>query len=721
MNASNSYAPRVWLTTFWLCLCLAAPLNSYAYVGPGAGFAFVSSFFILFFAFILAFATLLTWPLRWAFKALLRMRRARRGRMKRVVVLGLDGQDPELTEQWMTEGRLPNFARLRDEGSFHRLGTTLPAESPVAWSSFQTGCNPGKHRIFDFLVPNHQAMTPELSSANVRSNPRSLRIGPYAIPLGKPRIQLGRRSEPFWQILSRYGIFSSILRVPITFPPDKFDGVLLSAMCLPDLRGSQGTYFYFTSDPDETRNLTSGELHRLHSAGDIYQGYFPGPRNTMHRDQPEMTIAFSVEVDQANPEQATLSMGKETQPLRIKQYTPYIRLQYAAGLGVKVHGLCRIMLLETRPHVRLYVTPIQIDPEKPALPISYPYTYSVYLAKQQGAYSTLGVAEDTSALNEGIIDEEAFLAQCQSIHHERETMFFDSLEKTPQGVVACVFDITDRLQHMFFRFHDQNHPACPDSGAETYRGQLLALYEQMDELLGRVRQKLDDDTLLLVMSDHGFKPFRRGVNLNRWLFENGYLHLQPGVQSLDMLQGVDWSQTTAYALGFGGIYINRAGRESKGIVKQEDAGRIKEEIRAGLFQLFDEQQQQSPIREVYDTQKTYRGPYVNDAPDLMVGFQVGYRASWATVTGGMGESLIEDNTRPWSGDHNMNPGDVPGMLFSNRALDAESPHITDLAPTILDVFGIHPPAHMDGRAIHFQKAAQTNAPEQPSSTHPLGD
>lgn len=708
MNKKKTYFQRIVFTAcFALSVLLLTPSVSEAYIGPGAGFAFVSSFFILFIAFILAIFTLLTWPIRWMLKAILKSRRMSHSRVKRVVIVGLDGQDPELTQQWMDEGLLPNFKRLSEQGAFTKLKTTLPAESPVAWSSFQTGCNPGKHHIYDFLVPNRKAMVPELSSANVRTSPRILKLGKYNIPLGRPSISLGRKSQPFWSILSQYGIFSSILRVPITFPPEKFDGVLLSAMCLPDLKGSQGTYFYYTSNIDEKHDLISGTQLLLIQQNGKVCGNISGPENTMLEDAPEMEIPFEIKVDANHPNLAEIRLNGKIHCLKLNETTPYIRLAFHAGLGQKVYGLVRFRLLETSPHIRLYMTPIQIDPEKPALPISYPYTYAVYLAKQQGAFSTLGVAEDTSALNEGIIDEEAFLEQCQTIHAEREAMFFDALQKTPRGVTACVFDITDRMQHMFFRCMDDCHPANLNRPVEPYREQFKKLYMQMDDLVGRVMKEIDQNSVLIVLSDHGFKPFKRGVNLNRWLMENGYLALKENAASDDMLQAVDWNKTKAYAVGFGGIFINQKGRERDGIVALEQVETLKQEIAEKLCRLVDVKHNTNPVKVVYDRNKAYSGPYTGDAPDLVAGFQVGYRVSWSSITGGIGESVIEDNTRPWSGDHNMNPPDVPGMLFCNQPITKDEPDIMDIAPSVLDLFGIPIPGYMDGKSL-FTKIETTN-------------
>src|SRR5262245_42315006 len=295
---------------------LLYPPTAHAYLGPGAGFTIVSTFFVLFAALASAFVVLLTWPFRWVLKRIFRPKRAGRSRARRVVIVGLDGQDPELTEKWMNEGLLPNFSRLRQAGSFARLGTTLPAESPVAWSSFQTGCNPGKHRIYDFLVPNRKSLMPELSSANVTAPARTLRLGKYRIPLGRPSIAAGRKSESFWSILSKFGVFSAVLRVPITFPPERFDGVLLSAMNVPDVKGSQGTYFYFTTDPDDKRALISGQQCPLEAIEGGAKGELPGPQNTLRKDGGELRIPFSILTARNGASVAQLRLPDQTVELR---------------------------------------------------------------------------------------------------------------------------------------------------------------------------------------------------------------------------------------------------------------------------------------------------------------------------------------------------------------------------------------------------------------------
>jgi predicted AlkP superfamily phosphohydrolase/phosphomutase len=676
-------------------IVLAVAATADAYVGPGAGIALGSSLLSLVVATILALFVAVTWPARWVLMRLRRRRAAAARRVRRVIVLGLDGQDPELTERFMAEGLLPNFTRLAGLGSYHRLRTTLLAESPVAWSSFQTGCNPGKHRIFDFLVPNRRSYLPELCSARVDAPARVLRAGPIRIPIGRPRIRTGRRSVPFWKILGEHGVFSTVLRVPITFPAEPFHGLLLSAMSVPDLRGTQGTYHCFSSDSTAGPPLLNGDRLTLRLAGDWATGIIPGPADPF---RPSASLSLEFRLHLAG-DSAVLHAGAIQQPLVTGQHSPWVPLVFTTAVGSRVHGIARFCLVSTTPHVALYVTPVNLDPDHPAVPISHPTHYASYLARTQGRFSTLGLAEDTSALNEAVIDEDMFLDQVRLVHHERERMYFDALDNTREGVAVCVFDITDRIQHMFFRHLDPTHPA--NRGRNSRHADAIPrLYREMDELVGRTMERIDDDTVLIVMSDHGFKPFTRAVNLNSWLYAHGFLALKQPPTGTDMFADVDWSKTLAYAVGFGGIYLNLAGRESQGIVTPgADAHEVMGRIRDGLLRLFDEREEVAPVRQVYAAADVYSGPYVADAPDLIVGFRPGYRVGWLSVTGGVSDTVIEDNDRCWSGDHNFNPADVPGVLFCNRRIDADSPGIMDIAPTILDLFGIGVPAHMDGVSL----------------------
>jgi predicted AlkP superfamily phosphohydrolase/phosphomutase len=363
----------------------------------------------------------------------------------------------------------------------------------------------------------------------------------------------------------------------------------------------------------------------------------------------------------------------------------------------------------------LYVSPININPEKPALPIGYPAAYPVYLAKQQGSYATLGLAEDTWGLSEEALNDAEFLQQLRDIEVEREAMFFDALSKVSEGLVVCVFDGPDRLQHMFWRYHDPDHPARPAYAPTGSEHAIADLYRRMDHLVGRTMQRCTDDgTVLLVLSDHGFNSFRRGIDLNRWLEQEGYLCVDDARRGDQYLAGVDWSRTRAFAIGLTGIFLNLRGRFARGIVERSEAECLRAEIARKLATLVDPQTNGRAIRHVYQAPVAYRGPYTEAAPDLIVGYETGYRVSWDAVVGRTSNEVFRDNHKAWSGDHCVDPSVVPGVLFCNREIHAEHPRLLDLAPTILRLFGIHAPDYMDGQALEIASHRPTLSPGVPA-------
>jgi predicted AlkP superfamily phosphohydrolase/phosphomutase len=674
------------------------PSVAHAYIGPGAGFAFLTSFLVLFATFFLAFIFFLTWPIRFAIKKIRHRGKGIKGDVDRVIVVGFDGLDPDILEDLMSKQKLPNIAGVIEKGGFRRMMSTCPPISPVAWSSFSTGVNPGKHNIFDFLAPERKTYLSKLSSADIRPPTKWLPLGKYRLPLNKPSYRPLRKSKPFWTVLSENEIFSSVIRVPITFPPDEFGGVLLSSLCVPDLRGTQGSFSYFTTDEAAIGDFTGGFAFGLESENGGFRGELTGPENIMVEGSPPLKLAFKLVPDESG-RAADLTVGKETCRLEMGKHSPWVTLEFSPGLGIKVRGICRFILQSLTPHVQLYATPINIDPEKPAMPISHPFYYSVYLSKLLGPYATLGLAEDTWALNERIIDESQFIEQSYLINDERERMLFNELDKVRKGAVVCVFDITDRLQHMLWRYIDPKHPANRDKESDLHKNAIEELYKKADEIVGRVLAYVDDRTALVVMSDHGFKSFRRGVNLNSWLRKEGYLFLENGDESGEWFDGVDWTRTKAYALGLGGIFVNVKGREAKGIVEPEDVPNLVMELKDLLTGLKDDATGEVAINTAYDTREVYSGPYVVEGPDLVIGYNAGHRASWDGVTGKVTGEVFTDNTRAWSGDHCIDPECVPAVLISNRKITADRPSIQDVAPSILSLFGVGVPPYMDGRAV----------------------
>ncbi|MDD8020377.1 MAG: alkaline phosphatase family protein [Acidobacteriota bacterium] len=692
------FLKRAYLEVF---LILSMVSVAEAYIGPGAGFAFLSSFLIFFLTFFLAIFSLLSWPFRWLFRLLRGQKAYQNSQVDKVIILGYDGFDPDLAEKFMAEGKLPVFSQLKKQGTFKKLKTTTPAISPVAWSSFMTGCDPSKHNIFDFLSRNPKTYLPDLSSARISPPSKYLKLGKHRIPLGRPEIKLLRKSQPFWKILGEKGIFSSILRIPITFPPEKFSGHLLSGMCLPDLKGSQGTFLFYTTNPERIKKKEGGESLLVERQGKMIKTFIPGPENSLLKKPEEIKIPLLIKFGD-NPEQAEIEVSGQRFRMQKGVFSPWIKLSFPAGLGVKIKALARFYLLSTSPHFELYVTPLNIDPEKPALPVSHPFIYSSYLAKLLGSYATLGEANDTWALNEGVLPENAFLDLAYTFHQETEKILFNALSKTRKGLVACWFETSDSLQHMFFRYLDKTHPACQATchlkdGASVIEN----LYKKMDELTGQVLTQGDERTCLIIMSDHGFKSFRRGVNLNSWLYLNGYLNLKDGAAtSEEWFKQVDWTRTRAYGLGLAGLYINLRGREAQGVVEPgEEYQQLKKELVEKLSGLKDPDLGTAAIHRLVDTEKIYHGPYRQEAPDLIVAYNEGYRVSWDSVTGRVNQKVIEDNLKAWSGDHCLDPDLVPGVFFSNFKFDIDQPSIMDIAPTVLDLFGIDRPSYFDGQSF----------------------
>ena len=678
-----------------------------AYIGPGAGFALGGSFLFALAGILLAFLAVLAWPVRVVIRSLRGRGRLKNAKARRVVVLGLDGLDPVITKKMMDEGQLPNLIRLKDEGGFRPLGTTWPAMSPVGWSTFATGVDPSGHNIFDFLSRDKATHMPVLSSTRLSAKPAK-KIGPVTLPGGGHKFELLKRSKPFWKTCAEAGVESSILRIPITFPPDKFGGKMLSAMCVPDLRGTQGTFSHYTQPglKIEDGRTTGGVRMDLEPDGDNkWTARLLGPDKPDGTGSMEATINVTVD---PGSRQATFTLAGETFILGPGEYSEWIPVGFGGGTR-KAHGICKIRITGFEPGFSFYVSPLHIDPRQPAMPISNPPHYSMALSRLQGRFATLGLAEDTWALNERVLDEQAFLDQAYSIHEERKAQFFHALDRQPEGVVSVVFDATDRIQHMFFRYLDADHPANRGKDTEIHKDAIFDLYRKADELVGETLEKMGKSDALLIVSDHGFKQFKRGVNLNSWFRENGYLFLKTDPKEGPLpeipedkrseVEDIDWPRTRAYTNGLAGYYLNIKGRERDGNVEPEHALALKNEINDKLRGLPDPEGDSEAITELWAGEDIYHGPYRENGPDVIVGYKPGYRTDWDAAVGAVTSTVISDNTRSWSGDHCMDPRQVPGVLFSTIPFASTRPNLVDMAPSVLDLLGLTAPGHMTGRSI----------------------
>ncbi len=674
---------------------------------------------------------------------------------QKVIIVGFDGVSPYLLEPWAEQGLLPNVRKLMRLGGYRRLGTTNPPESPVAWASFDTGCNPGKHGIFDFLRRDPKTYVPSIAIAQPK-RPRFL-FG--LVPISPPGAICGRQGKTFWKIASEHGIRTTVLLAPVSFEPETLEGGhILSGLGVPDLRGTQGTYHYFStrlSDVEAGDTEMGGKLVRLEFHGNVARAQVQGPWNPVLLQEKEQLTRNLARLDDRitssaasarrlaslNEERAELVRRKaelesrrpvlvspiafrrtgaseivvEVSDRRIAlkpgQWSAFVPIEFDVTPIVSANGIARFYLESVSPQVSVYMTPINIDPTDPVLPISHPNRFSREIAERIGLFKTQGWAIDTMALNEGKLSDETFLQDAVSTFEARKRMLHYALNDIPFNLLFMLFSGTDRIQHAFFRLLDKGHPLFDAALASRLHNPILDSYRRMDAVIGELLAKIGPDTTLLVLSDHAFHSFRRGVNLNTWLVRNGYMRFSGASKSDYNLEGlfgrgdfwpnVDFERTRAYSLGLGQIYINLKGREAFGTVSKGPEYRsLKKEIIARLSGLMDPKTGDVAIRTVYDRDDIYFGPAFNDAPDLQVAMASKYRVSWQSTLGGISKDVFVDNNRKWSGDHcSLDVAISPGILLCNRRIVTRRPTILDLAPTALSILGIAPPAYMDGKSI----------------------
>lgn len=570
----------------------------------------------------------------------------------RVIVLGFDGLSPKLFERWAAKGYLPNLDKLAKNGGYSHLATTLPPHSPIAWASFATGMNPDKHGIRDFIQRDPQSYELSLSSSKISKR-------------GKPEEVLN--SPRWWQIASEESVNSDILFCPVSFPPAAFTGRLLAGMGVPDVLGTEGTFTYFTSEDDQkAAGLESGQVVRLGRSSTVVLE-LPGPRVGNWRGQVKRA-AVPMRLDRL-PNGARLTWEQGSVVLSPQQYSDWQPVTFALGWGRKMSAIVRFVLLESEPNWCLYASAVQYDPRNPYLPLSYPKDFAGTVAKECGLYATLGMPGETWPVNTGILSDEQLLSQTELVFQERLRIFRRVFGERRPGALMAYFDTTDTVSHMFWR---QLQTTIKAGGDET-TSPICQYYRRCDELVGEVLSDLAGQDVLLVLSDHGFTSFERSVNLNSFLREKGWL-TRAGADST-LLRSVDWANTKCYAAGFGAIYLNLVGREGQGVVHPEQAEVIKQQLKEQLESWRDSNGQRV-------VNQAYLMPISSSGPDIVVGYNHGYRASWQTAMGACPEQLIEDNTLAWSGDHLVDPQLVPGVLFSNRPLP-KSAVMTDVAPTIL--------------------------------------
>jgi predicted AlkP superfamily phosphohydrolase/phosphomutase len=656
----------------------------------------------------------------------------------KLLILGFDGLDPELVQRWMKAGQLPNISRLASTGAVRPLSTTHSPESPTAWASFATGVNPGKHNIFDFLVRDTTTYLPDLGM--VRREPAKFFLG--YVPLAKPKLFSLRGGASFWVTAGQAGVRSSILTVPVTFPPEEVpNGELLSGLPLPDIRGTMGTFYYFATDLsryEEGNTEFGGVLKRLVFDRDIAQTEIIGPPNPIIRQQihqlrtknPRLSDADRAKVTELQAGEdirvpmtirwnraaktATVEIQGQSLLLEPGKMSRWIDIDFRANFLVRLHGMAQVLLMNADKELQLYMSPVNWKPDNPPLPISSPESLAGDLFHRLGHFRTLGWAEATWPLNEGRMDERTFMEDLYKAFDDRAQVILSRIDAGRWDLLVGVIESTDRVQHMMWRLHDPAHPMYDAALAAQYGDSILRVYRRADQFVGEVLEHVDPATTVLIVSDHGFHSWRKAVNLNTWLVEQGYMVLQtqgvaqPGEKKLDDLFGggefwenVDWSRTRAYAMGLGQIYFNLRGRESRGIVSPgAEAKQLADELSGRLLTMTDPDDGKKIVRAVYKRDDVYSGEYLHNASELQVGMEDGYRVSWQTTLGGAPQGIVYPNMKKWSGDHGgYDYATTAGVLISNRPVKTATPSIVDIAPTVLRFFGVQIPREIDGKSI----------------------
>jgi predicted AlkP superfamily phosphohydrolase/phosphomutase len=663
---------------------------------------------------------------------------------QKVIVLGFDGVDARYTERWMNEGKLPNLARLREQGTFRPLLPTVPAQTPVSWSTFSTGIDPGRTGIFDFLRRDPKTYMPVFAAFDETQEPLlfgernppilaaivfialgllgllilrrwkiagAITIGlalvagaavffavKTLIPATRPGVINRRQGIPFWEAAATAGKKATIVHVPVTFPATDFhDGHMLSGLGVPDVSGRVGKPFYFTSELDFQRsgaNEFSIDVVQLEDNKGTVETKIQGPPNKLFKEPPFISIPMTLTIA-GDRNSVRIEVSGQTITLKAGEWSDWMELDFPFNRLIKVHGVSRFHLISSQPEVKLYLSPINFDPRAlpPGFRISTPSKWAGEVAKEQGLFKTIGWQIDTWAISEGFATEQIFWDDMNWTVARSRKLFAELLKEDDDLIVQC-FEFPDRVGHVFWRIVDPKHPAYDAALAQKWGGALLESYQLMDAIVGDAMKAAEaKNAALIVLSDHGFASFRKSVNYNTWLVLNGYMTLKSGVQmkerNLEMLfdqgqfwENVDWSKTRAYAMGLGELYINVKGREAQGIVNPgADYDAVKKELQARLVQMQDPETGEYPVRRVLAREQVYKKFDPNMIPDLFITNNDGYRVSWQTSLGGIPKNVLEPNKQVWSGDHcSVDPEIVKGIFFYNRKLT------TPRAPYIADVY-----------------------------------
>jgi predicted AlkP superfamily phosphohydrolase/phosphomutase len=639
-----------------------------------------------------------------------------------VFVMGVDGMDPVILDRMMAAGEMPNFVALRDEGTYQSLGTSVPPQSPVAWSNFVTGMNPGGHGIFDFIHRDPATYKPISSATPPVDDPGSaVHFFGYVIPTSAPEVVNNRGGIPWWDVLVDHGVDVEVYRIPANFPTPLSMARVLGGMGTVDVRGGFGTYTLYTDRPVE-REDPKGDIELvqlqdfdLDGQPDTASGILRGPPDQFHLEPGEvpsksqyLTLGVTFYLA-AQRDALVVEIGGQRALLREGEWSDWMELSFdALPMGLSpVAGIVRFYAKELAPGFQVYASPVNISPASPAMALTSPDDFVTELYESLGFFYTQGMPEETDALKDGVFDDDDYVKQVTLVQDDNRKMVSLALDRfEPGDATFAYFSDIDLQCHMLWRHGDPKypdappHPAHDPAVASRHMHDIERFYRDVDRALGEVRRRLPPDTFLVVMSDHGFQPFTRQLHLNAWLREEGYLHLVDGKRAGHIVAGdVDWSRTRAYGLGFNGLYMNIAGREGQGIVAPAEVDALAAELSAKLEALRDPKNGQRVVLRVDRAEDVYSGERRVEGPDLVVGYDTGYGASDESTLGEITEAVMADNESRWSGNHLMSPDVVPGIMLVNRKLEGTGYDLTDVTATRLSHYGVDVLPGMVGEPI----------------------
>lgn len=603
----------------------------------------------------------------------------------RMIIIAVDGMDPNLLAQYMEQDRVPHLTRLAVNNGLVRLGTSTPPQSPVAWSHFLTGHDSHVHGIYDFVHRDPTNMSPYLSTSKAEGPAYVMDIGELVLPIGGG-VKLLRRGHPFWSAIADDGTDATVVKIPANYPPIEPSAAnVLSGMGTPDLMGTPGLFQVFTTDDRllKKKRISGGRVHLLKMLTPTEAiATVDGPPDPLSPTGAEMTLPFTVYFGPKS-DSAVIRMGDTELLLDEGEWSPWIELSFSPSIDVaSIVGVVRVYAKSLGATPTIYMSPINLDPKAPAQAISAPDSFASEIAADVGRYYTQGMPEDTKALVGGVLSDEDFLMQEALVFEERHAMLRRELDRFDDGFLFFYFSSVDLVSHMFWR------SIVPGASEEDRKHAevIPTLYQKMDAIVGEVLEKAPKDTTVIVMSDHGFGPYHTKVHLNTWLARKGYLTIAPPeARTKTVLGHIDWSKTRAYALGLNQLFLNLEGREPEGIVTKADAPWLLETLARELEALVDPR---TGARVVTRSFRPEQRTFTDRAPDLIVGYNRGYRSSDESALGEVGARILEVNTDKWSGDHCVDPQHVPGVLLSNRKLAEGDWSLTDVAPTVQKFFGV---------------------------------